>query len=125
MKHLLPRGIPGLWRALKWSAQGLRAAWLTEASFRLEVCAFAVLGPVGLWLGDGPIEKIILVGSVLLVIAVELLNSAVETVVERYGNEFHPLAGRAKDLGSAAVFVLTCHAAFAWGTILYSQYVTA
>jgi len=83
--------------------QGLRAAWLHESSFRLEVYLFLVFGPLGLWLGDTGVERALLVGSCLLVMAVELLNSAIEAVIERYGPEFHELAGRAKDMGSAAV----------------------
>ena len=98
--------------------QGLRAAWLHESSFRLEVYLFVVLAPVGWWAGQTPVERVLLVGSMLLVLSVELLNSAVEAVIERYGPEFHELAGRAKDMGSAAVFVLMMNVLLTWGAIL-------
>lgn len=77
-----------------------------------------VLAPLGLWLGDTAVERILLVGALLLVLAAELLNSAIEAVIERFGNELHELAGRAKDMGSAAVFVLMLNVALTWGLIL-------
>lgn len=98
--------------------QGLKAAWLHESSFRLEVYLAAVLVPVAVWLGQGGIEHALLIGSMLLVLAAELLNSAVEAVIERYGPEHHELAGRAKDMGSAAVFVLMMNVLLCWGVIL-------
>ncbi len=98
--------------------QGLRAAWLHESSFRLEVYLFVVLAPVGWWLGQTPVERVLMIGSMLLVLSVELLNSAVEAVIERYGPEFHELAGRAKDMGSAAVFVVMMNVMLTWGAIV-------
>ena len=89
-----------------------------ESSFRLEVCAFAVLAPLGLWLGQGGVEKTLLVGSMLLVLAGEMLNSAVEALIDRYGAEQHELAGRAKDMGSAAVFLLMMNVLLCWGLLL-------
>ena len=118
----LPRHPGRILKAAKWSLQGLRAAWLHESSFRLEVYLFVVFGPLGLWLGDTGVERALLVGSGLLVMAVELLNSAVEAVIERYGPEFHELAGRAKDMGSAAVFVMMLNFLFTWGLILGPKY---
>ena len=114
----LPRGPAGIMRATIWSLQGLRAAWLHESSFRLEVYLFVVLAPLALWLGEGGLERALLVGSMILVLAAELLNSAVEAVIERYGAEHHELAGRAKDMGSAAVFVLMLNVVLAWGLVL-------
>ncbi|RPE75474.1 diacylglycerol kinase [Vulcaniibacterium tengchongense] len=114
----LPRGPSRILKATRWSLQGLRAAWLHESSFRLEVYLFVVLAPLGWWLGQTPVERVLLVGSLLLVLSVELLNSAVEAVIERYGPEFHELAGRAKDMGSAAVFVVLANVALTWGAIL-------
>lgn len=114
----LPRRPGRILKATQWSLQGLRAAWLHESSFRLEVYLFIVLGPLGLWLGHDGVERALLVGSCLLVMAVELLNSAVEAVIERYGAEFHELAGRAKDMGSAAVFVVMLNVLLTWGLIL-------
>lgn len=114
----LPRRPSRILLATKWSLQGLRAAWLHESSFRLEVYLFAILGPLGGVLGQTGVERALLIGSCLLVLSVELLNSAIEAVIERYGAEFHELAGRAKDMGSAAVFVVMLNVLLVWGLIL-------
>lgn len=114
----LPRGPARILMATRWSLQGLRAAWLHESSFRLEICLFVVLAPLGWWLGDTAVERVLLIGSMLLVLSIELLNSAIEAIIERYGAEHHVLAGRAKDMGSAAVFVLMVNVALTWGAIL-------
>ena len=114
----LPRRPGRILLATRWSLQGLRAAWLHESSFRLEVYLLAILGPLGLWLGQDGIERALLLGSCLLVLSIELLNSAIEAVIERYGAEHHELAGRAKDMGSAAVFVLMLNVLLTWGLIL-------
>ena len=114
----LPRDPGRILKAAKWSMQGLQAAWMHESSFRLEVYLFVVLAPVGWWLGQTPVERVLLIGSMLLVLSIELLNSAIEAVIERYGPEFHELAGRAKDMGSAAVFVLMMNVLLVWGAIL-------
>ena len=118
----LPRGPAGVLRAARWSMLGLRAAWLHESSFRLEVCLFAVLGPLGWWLGATPVEQVLLIGSCLLVMAMELMNSSMEAVIERYGPEHHELAGRAKDMGSAAVFVLMVNVVLVWALLLLPRY---
>jgi diacylglycerol kinase (ATP) len=118
----LPRRPGRILLATKWSLQGLRAAWLHESSFRLEVYLMVVLAPLGLWLGQTGVERVLLVGSGLLVLSIELLNSAIEAVIERYGAEHHELAGRAKDMGSAAVFVLMMNVLLAWGLILGPRY---
>jgi diacylglycerol kinase (ATP) len=114
----LPRRPGRILLATRWSLQGLRAAWLHESSFRLEVYLLAILGPLGLWLGQDGIERALLLGSCLLVLSIELLNSAIEAVIERYGAEHHELAGRAKDMGSAAVFVLMMNVLLTWGLIV-------
>ena len=114
----LPRGPGRILKATRWSLQGLRAAWRHESSFRLEVYLFVLLAPLGLWLGADGIERALLVGSMLLVLSAELLNSAIEAVIERYGAEHHELAGRAKDMGSAAVFVLMMNVLLVWGLVL-------
>jgi diacylglycerol kinase (ATP) len=114
----LPRGPGRILKATVWSMQGLRAAWLHESSFRLEVYLFVVLAPLGAWLGGSGLEPALLIGSMLLVLAVELLNSAIEAVIERYGAEHHELAGRAKDMGSAAVFVLMMNVLLCWALVL-------
>ena len=118
----LPRRPDRILKAAKWSMQGLGAAWLHESSFRLEVYLFVLLAPMALWLGQTPVERVLLIGSMLVVLSVELLNSAVEAVIERYGPEFHELAGRAKDMGSAAVFVLMMNVLLVWGLILWDRY---
>jgi diacylglycerol kinase (ATP) len=118
----LPRGPGRILKAAVWSLQGLRAAWVHESSFRLEVYLLVVLAPLALWLGDSGLERALMIGSCLLVLAAELLNSAVEAVIERYGPEHHELAGRAKDMGSAAVFVLMMNVLLCWGLILVPRY---
>ena len=118
----LPRGPLGILRAALWSLQGLRAAWLHESSFRLEVWLLVVAVPLALWLGDSGLERAVMIGSCLLVLAAELLNSAIEAVIERYGPEHHELAGRAKDMGSAAVFVLMMNVLVCWGLILVPRF---
>jgi len=115
----MPRGPGRILKAAVWSMQGLRAAWLHESSFRLEVYLLVVLTPLALWLGQTPVERVLLIGSCLLVLAAELLNSAIEAVIERYGPEHHELAGRAKDMGSAAVFVLMMNVLLCWSLILW------
>ncbi|HEY9255547.1 MAG TPA: diacylglycerol kinase [Stenotrophomonas sp.] len=117
----LPRGPGRIFKAAVWSMQGLRAAWLHESSFRLEVYLTVVLVPLALWWGHGAVERVLLIGSLLLVLAMELANSAIEAVIERYGPEHHELAGRAKDMGSAAVFVLMLNVALCWALILWPR----
>jgi len=112
------RGPRQVWNAFRWSMKGLRAAWRHEASFRLEAMLVVVLIPLGLWLGEGGVEKLLLVLGPLLVLSAELLNSAIEAVVDKVSPEFNELAGRAKDMGSAAVFVLLVLVALSWGLIL-------
>jgi len=114
----LPRGPVGVWNALRWSLKGIAIAWRTESSFRLEVWMFVPLAPLAFWLGQNGIERIILVGSMLLVLSAELLNSSIEAVIERYGAEHHEMAGRAKDMGSAAVFVLMMNVLLVWALVL-------
>lgn len=116
-----PRGPKQIYKALKWSFSGLRATWKFEASFRLEVYIAVVFFPLGLWLGHGGLEKAILCGSQLLVLSAEVMNSAVEAVVDKASPEFHELAGRAKDMGSAAVFLLMLNFMMCWGLILWPR----
>ena len=117
------RGPRQIARAMIWSFKGLRAAWQHEASFRLEVCLSVLLFPLGLWLGQGAVEKALLAGSLLLVLSAETLNSAIEAVVDKVSPEFHELAGRAKDLGSAAVFILMINVLLCWGLLLWARFV--
>ncbi|MDB6087856.1 MAG: diacylglycerol kinase [Gammaproteobacteria bacterium] len=100
-----PRGALRVVRALGASFRGLAGAFREEAAFRQELaCAFLVI-PLGLWLGRNGIERALLIGPVLLILVVELINSAIEATVDRIGFERHALAGLAKDIGSAAVFM--------------------
>ena len=119
-----PRGPKQIYKALKWSLNGLRASWVYEASFRLEVYLSIVLFPLGLWVGHGAVEKAMLVGSLVLVLSAEVLNSAIEAVVDKTTPEFHELAGRAKDMGSAAVFLLMLNVVMCWGLILWQHAAT-
>jgi diacylglycerol kinase (ATP) len=116
-----PRGPKQIYKALIWSWKGLRAGWTYEASFRLEVYLCIIFFPLGLWLGRDGIEKALLCGSLLLVLSMELINSAVEAVVDKVSPEFHELAGRAKDLGSAAVFLLMMNVLLCWGLLLWQR----
>ena len=106
-------------RATGYTMKGLKSAYTYEAAFRQEVWLSFFMIPAGLYLGDGAVEKILLVGSVLLVLVTELLNSAVESVVDRIGSEYHELSGRAKDIGSAAVFVAMLITGLTWLLILF------
>ena len=112
------RGPRQIWLAFIWSMKGLRAGWRVEASFRLEVILFVILFPIGLWLGHGAIEKALLAGSLLPVLAAEMLNSAIEAVVDKLWPDQNEIAGRAKDMGSAAVFLLMVNMLVVWGVIL-------
>jgi len=116
-----PRGPRQIARAFKWSMMGLRAAWRYEASFRLEGYLFVIFFPLGLWIGHGPIEKALLTGSLLLVLSAELLNSAIEAIVDKASPEFHELAGRAKDMGSAAVLLLMVNGVLCWALVLWPR----
>src|SRR5690606_17958185 len=120
----LPRRPSRILKAAVWSLQGLRAAWLHESSFRLEVYLLVVLAPAALWLGQDGIERALLLGSCLLVLAVELLNSAIEAVIERFGSEHHELSGRAKDMGSAAVCVTMLNVVLVWGLVLVPRWLS-
>lgn len=116
------RGLSHVLNALTYSFQGLKAALIHEEAFRLELVACLAMAPLGLWLGAGAVEKAMLVGSLMLVLIVELLNSAIETVVDRVGVEHHALSGRAKDIGSAAVFLSLVNVAIIWGLVLYPRF---
>ena len=113
------RGFRRLWVATRYSAMGLSHALRGEPSFRQEVAACLVLVPLGIWLGRSGVERALLIGSLFLVLIVELINSAIEAVVDRFGGEIHALSGQAKDLGSAAVFVALVNAAVVWLLVLW------
>jgi len=100
-----PRGMTRVLRALGASLRGLTGAFRDEAAFRQELAFAAVVTPLGLWLGHSGVERALLIAPVLLILVVELVNSAIEATVDRIGFERHALAGLAKDIGSAAVFM--------------------
>ena len=102
--------------------KGLRAAFINESAFRQESMLALLLTPLAIFLGQNAIEYILLIGSVLLVLVVELLNSAIEAVVDRISDEHHELSGRAKDIGSAAVFISLCIVVLVWGLIIFQHY---
>ncbi len=112
------KGIPRLMAAARYSLAGLRAAFASEEAFRLEVLVLVVGTPLALWLGESAVEKVLLIGSLLLLMIVELLNTAVEVLVNRIGSGYHELSGKAKDIGSAAVFVAMAMVAMVWGILL-------
>ncbi|PCK03569.1 MAG: diacylglycerol kinase [Alteromonadaceae bacterium] len=99
--------------------QGISAAYRNEAAFRQEIIAAIVLLPLAFWLSVTQVERILLIATVLLVLIVELLNSAVEATVDRIGDEIHELAGRAKDMGSAAVLIAVLLWAYTWVSIVF------
>ncbi|ADU67616.1 diacylglycerol kinase [Pantoea sp. At-9b] len=114
-------GILRIIKAAGYSWQGLRAAWTHEAAFRQEAVAALVAIIVACWLDVDAISRVLMIGSVVLVVIVEILNSAIEAVVDRIGQERHPLAGRAKDMGSAAVLLAILLALFVWIALIWSH----
>jgi diacylglycerol kinase (ATP) len=111
-------GIRRIVKASSFSWQGLREAFRNEAAFRQECVLALILAPIGLWLGHSGLEKALLLAVLLLVLIVELINSAIETIVDRFGEEMHELSGRAKDIGSAAVFVALMNVVVVWILVL-------
>lgn len=110
-------GFTRVWHATGYSLAGLRAGW-DEAAFRLEACFAIVLVPLAFWVGRSWVEVALLAGSVLLVMIVELLNTAVESAIDRIGLERHPLSKRSKDMGSGAVFLALLLAGGIWAAAL-------
>lgn len=113
------KGLSRILKASKYSWQGVQAAYRHEEAFRQEVWLCVVLLPTGLYLGDGGVEKALLVTSVLLIPLVEIINSAIEAVVDRFGDEMHDLSGRAKDMGSAAVAIAIGLLVVVWVLVLF------
>ena len=112
------RGLVHVLNATRWSLQGLRGAIRGEEALRIELGLFVILAPLGLWLGEGGLERALLLGCLLLVLVVELLNTAVETAIDRIGVEHHALSGHAKDVGSAAVLLAIVNVLCTWGLVL-------
>ena len=111
-------GLKRLWNAFGYSLAGFRAAYKHEDAFRQEVLLAAILIPLTFWLPVSHIGKILMIGSVLLVIIVELLNSAIEATVDRISIENHDLAKRAKDIGSSAVMLSLINVIIVWSLVL-------
>jgi diacylglycerol kinase (ATP) len=116
-----PRGFARIVRAFGSSMRGLSGAYRDEAAFRQELAFAVIVIPLGLWLGRGAVERVLLVAPVLLVLIVELLNSAIEATVDRIGPERHVLAGLAKDIGSAAVLLAFVLLAVVWLIVLLAH----
>jgi diacylglycerol kinase (ATP) len=116
-----PTGITRVLRAFGYSFAGFAHTWREEAAFRQEVLLSLVVIPLGLYLGRQGIERALLVAPMLLILIVELLNSAIEAVVDRHGQERNDLAGMAKDMGSAAVFLAFVMLAAVWSLVLLDR----
>lgn len=112
-------GLRRVWNAFHYSMDGLSAAYRHEDAFRQEIWLTLVAIPLALWLGESALERAMLIGSILLVLIVELANSAIEATVDRVSLERHQLAKRAKDIGSAAVLIALINAAVVWGLLLF------
>ena len=108
-------------KAFIWSMAGIKAAWKNEQAFRWEAAIILLMMPVGLWFGKTAVERALLIACSMAVMITELLNSAVEAVVDRIGPERHELSKRAKDLGSAAAFISMITAAAVWVLIAYER----
>jgi len=108
--------------AFIWSAAGIKSAWKNELAFRAEAIVIIILAPLGIWLGKSASERALLIASCLLVLIIELLNSALESVVDRIGTEHHELSGRAKDMGSAAAFFAMLTAGIVWALFVYERF---
>lgn len=115
-------GLGRILLATRYSAQGIAAAWKHEAAFRQELLLVIVLLPVGAWLGQNALERAVLIACLFIVLITELVNSAIEAAIDRHGDELHALSGRAKDMGSAAVFISLLLVALVWGLIAAERF---
>ena len=115
------RGLNRVWHATGYSIAGLRAGW-HETAFRQEAIASIVLVPAAFWLGRSWVETVLLAGTVILIMIVELLNTGIETAIDRIGPEWHDLSKRAKDMGSAAVLLSLLLCAGTWAMALFQRF---
>ena len=115
-------GVRRIIRAAKYSSQGLAAAWRHEAAFRQELVLTLVLLPAAIWLGRSALERTLLIAVCVLVLIVELLNSAIEAAIDRHGEARHELSGRAKDLGSAAVLFSLLLVVLVWSVVAWQRF---
>ncbi|WP_275655663.1 diacylglycerol kinase [Agaribacterium haliotis] len=116
------KGFTRIYKAAYYSYRGLRLALCSESAFQQELVLALLLVPLAFWLDVTAVERVLLIGAIVLVLIVELLNTAVEAVVDRVGFEYHKLAGQAKDLGSAAVLVSLLFCVFVWLALLVPRY---
>ena len=116
-----PTGVTRVLRAFGNSLKGFAGAFREEAAFRQELALAVVVIPVGVWIGDSGVERALLIAPMLLILVVELLNSAIEAVVDRVGLERHRLSGLAKDIGSAAVFMAFVLLVTVWALVLFDR----
>lgn len=116
------KGVKRIVKATGYSMLGFKAAYKHEEAFRQELYLVILMTPLAFYLGDSAIERSLMIGSLMLVLIAELLNSAIEALVDRVGIELHILSGRAKDIGSAAVFVSLTNVVVIWGLILIDKY---
>jgi len=122
MKPENNHGLKRIFRATGFSMQGLRLAWVHEAAFRQELMLAIIMLPIALLVDITTVERLFLILTLFIVLIVELLNSAIEAVVDRIGHEIHPLSGQAKDVASAAVFMSLALCGITWAVILVSRY---
>lgn len=116
------KGLQRIFWATHYSYRGIRSAWENEAAFRQESVLMLVLIPLAFWLGETVEQQLLLIGPCVLVVVVELINSAIEAVVDRIGSERHVLSGQAKDMGSAAVFFCLLLVVVSWGLIGWDRF---
>ncbi|AQS36547.1 diacylglycerol kinase [Shewanella psychrophila] len=122
MKPENNHGIKRVFRATGFSMKGLKAAWIHEAAFRQELMLAVIMLPIAVLVDITTLEKLLLIFTLFIVLIVELLNSAIEAVVDRIGDEIHTLSGQAKDIASAAVFMSLTLCGITWAVILGSRY---
>jgi diacylglycerol kinase (ATP) len=113
------KGLNRIWNALGYSRDGIAAAWKNEAAFREEALLAVIAIPLAIYLGNTGVDRALMVGSIILILIVEILNSALEAVVDKASPEKHELAKRAKDMGSAAVLFSMINAAAVWACVLW------
>lgn len=115
-------GLRRIFRALGYSLQGIKAALRYESAFRLELTLAVIMVPLAFWLGRSLLEVFLLIFTVIMVLVIELINSALEALADALSLETHPLLGRAKDLGSAAVLLMLLLVFALWGTVAINRF---
>jgi diacylglycerol kinase (ATP) len=117
------KGLKRIWNAWFYSMAGIRTCWKNEAAFRQELVLSLFLAGAAFWVGETATQQVLLIGSCLVVLIAELLNSAIEAAIDRIGEDRHKLSGRAKDMGSAAVFASLVLVVVTWGLIGFERFV--